>query len=786
MAETHKDSQIKQRDFMNFLEESLVVCTVLKEEYDLKHRPVMFREFGADGEWADTRDENWGRRLFYDMYRCIQTGTKKLEITSLETREPERVISIDSRFQIDMSEQKMQDWKEFKNKFDRQLCNLTNRFVNEDAVEHLKRCSDNFFISRERVWEQECVFGLENEEIAEYLNSYYELLGSFVTYYTELEAGERNPLIQELLCADAVFDERAGIYNISFWSPIVLAKLQKVIKGVEKYYQLITDEQEAVSKGMQVLCQHTLLVKAQNIFRWYMPGGKRVLFHAAIASYVENKNYNLKFQINARNIKTYNSYEGIGEPRLGEKIIYEYNLSKKNSTSDFMVAIMGDLSSQPLEELYRYVTEKIYRDSSVRPAIAFHIYTKNELELGTDAVIDNRIKYCGKPSEVLLEKDRLGNLIDTHNIVFILDCIELYKSTTAIMRENIGFMRQRYTFGNYGEYYLSNLKENDICDSNALEELYEVLTGECCYGRLGKIEKYANEQLLDFCEKRINAARGTEEKAVYVYVSDLKAFENIYNDDQYYIRTERYNQKEIGIIRYSTENIEVLPMGRNEEKILVFTTWQFVKYAAFDKRGNLAGILGADEEDYLDYDSIFIGMDYTDWPRQIQLHYYISDDGENYNRCLLAIRLIDDVLIPVLNSKKDDMFNTYIRKAIQSFFYSVAKNVNDMLFIHLFQDKSELLGRVTRAKENDAEAVRKNINRKFKYSSKRFYDMVMKNYDMWSDSYIGQYKTSQIIMNNELHNHLISKRDIYRNIINACHNLSYENSCLERNCEKEL
>ncbi len=784
MAETHKDSQIKQRDFMNFLEESLMVCGVLKEEYDLKHRPVLFREFGGDGEWADTRDEGWGKRLFYDMYHSIQAGTKKLEITASEIREPERVIPIDSRFQIDMFEQKMQDWEEFKIKFDSQLCNLTNRFVNEDAVEHLKYCSDNFFFNRERIWKQECVFGLRDEDAAEYLNSYYELLGSFVTYYAELEPGERNSLIQELLCADAVFDERTGIYNISFWSPIVLVKLQKVIQGVEKYYRLITDEQEAVSRGMQMLCQHTLLVKAQNIFRWYMPGERQELFRAAIAPYVENKNYNLKFQINARNIKTYNSYEGIGELRLGEKIIYEYNLPKRNSTSDFKVAIMGDLSSQPLEELYQYVTEKIYRDSRVRPAITFHIYTKNELE--TDAVIDNRIKYCGKPGEVLLERERLGKLIDTHNIVFILDCIELYKSTTAIMRENIGFMRQRYTFGNYGEYYLSNQKENDICDSNALEELYEVLTGECCYGHLGKIEKYANEQLLDFCEKRINAAREKGEKAVYVYVSDLKAFENIYNDDQYYIRTERYNQKEIGIIRYSTEDIEILPMGGNEEKILVFTAWQFVKYAAFDERRNLAEILGADKEDYLNYDSIFIGMDYTDWPRQIQLHYYISGDGENYNRCLLAIRLIDDVLIPVLNSKKDDIFNTYIRKAIQSFFYSVAKNVNDMLFIHLFQDKSELLGRVTRARENDAEAVRKNINRRFKYSSKRFYDMVMKNYDMWSDSYIGQYKTARIIMNNELHTRLISKRDIYRNIINACHNLSYENSCLERNCEKEL
>lgn len=769
------ESTDKQRDYITFLEQILKVCIIFKEKLNSGYKKIFFRENGKNDYWHEVQGEGWSNSLSCCVYNSIVSGTKALEIARSEDAAFGEVIYLDVDFNISLNEMTGEESENSaEEKINEILDGLQNGFVDNRSVSKLKKNSDTLFSIRRKLLTKESVFHLRKSEIEDYLRVYYRFCVECVISYDDFDQKrDRDDLIDALLHLDAVFDEKNNIYRLNFWSPVALNKLQKIHNGIEMFFDQITENKAVESRWMQMLYQHTLLIKAQHNFRWYISGQKKELFHAAIAPYVDNQSSNLKFQVVARDMIKYNSYEGIGELRLGEKIIYEYELLKEHILSKFSVAIMGDIHAKPLKELYRYVKKKISEECKYF-LIEFNIYTKNKL----DGIANDNIIYCGYPEDVLLKREEMGRVIDTNNLVFILDCIELYKSP-AVERESLDFIKQKYAFSNYDEYNTRIMENVDICDYNMLEELYEKMTCEQCFNQFGRISKTANASLLEFCEKKQKEKSG--ESVVYVYVSDMKAFHNIYNDDQYYIRTERYNQKEIGIIRYSSEKVTKLETG-NDDKMLVFNIWQFIKNVAINERNMLVSGVNASEDAYMELDKICIGIDYTNWPELLLVHYYSPE--EKYES--MAVNFIKDVLLPVLNNRSRDMFNTYIRRAMYSFFYSSAKTVNDMLFIHLFQDKENLLGKAELAKENDWRKVEKNINRKFKYSSKRFYDMIMKYYDISSNIYIEQMRTSQIIQKNEDRDAKITKKEIYGNVIAACKNLSYENGYLVKNCAEEL
>lgn len=770
----------KQHDYILFLEQVLDTCINFKQKLDSGYKKVFFRTNSSEHGWHSINEEGWGNHLSCCIYDAIASDQRYLEIS--QSKEGPKLDIVKIKADFDVSPIEIPDTNEevLSGRVCQVLDKLKNGFVDDKVISRLDRVSSAFLASRDQILKKKSVFHLENYEIGNYLEAYYDFLTSCVIYYNSFNQSEdRNQLIDMLLHIDSEFDENSGNYQLSFWSPIILNKLQKINYGVELFFEEMSGEQAAESEMMRCIYKHTLLTKAQHIFRWYTSGAKKELQHAAIAPYVEQMPTKLNFQITARSLEAYNSYEGIKELRLGEKIIYEYRLLNEGNQNPFRycVALMGDLHIVPLKELYDYVTQKIKDEFDIQPLLEFNIYTKNPVK--ESELEKTHIFYKGLPEQVLLNKEKLSQMIDSNNIVFILDCIELYKSPTIMEAEDYDFIRQKFAFSTYDEYNSGSRNNIDICNRNALEELCDVLAGEQCFKQFGRIEKRANEPLLEFCERK-QKERGRE-SAIYIYVSDLKAFEKIYNDDQYYIRTERYNQKEIGIIRYSSEEVTRLEV-KGEDEMLVFNMWQFIKNVAIDEKETFATMWSSEGCDYKELDKIHIGIDYQDWPELLTVHYF--SEYAQYEQ--IAIKFIESVLLPILNNRSQDMFNTYIRKAMDSFFYSAAKSVDDMLFVHLFQDKENLLGKAVSAKENDREEVKRNINKHFKYSSKRFYDMIMKNYDISSNRYIGQIRTSQIIQKNERTDAKIVKKDIYSNVIKSCVNLSYENGYLVQNCKREL
>lgn len=774
---TVTDTANKQRDYITFTEEVLKVCLAFKKKVDEGWGKLYFRGEGADHGWYGVQDEAWVNSLFSCVYDLMVSGKNRLEISHSDDGDAEDGILLQEDLSIRLNQMSGEE-ERFSADAEKNIRMILERlqggFADDEIVDRLKRDSDNFFSTRQKALTRESVFHLKSTEIEEYLSEYYRLLLDLILFYDAFDQEQdRDDFIRELLRLDTVYDKEHDIYQMDFWSPFVLNKLQKVNEGIADFYKQITIGNAAESEWLQKIYKHIVLIKAQHDFRWYMPGDNQELLHAAIAPYVDKLSSNLNFQVVARSLKKYNSYEGVGELRLGEKIIYEYELIKEKVSSKFRVAIMGDIHAVPVKELYDYVDRKINKPSGDF-SLEFNIYTKND----PNEFKDSYIIYQGQPGTVLLSKTELGHVIDTNNVVFILDCVELYKSP-VLQKETHEFVKHRFAFNRYCD--CSTGTENaDICNQNMLEELYEIMTCEQIFKQFGKVSKQANDFLLEFCEG-VQKAEG-EESTIYVYVSDMQAFDKIYHDDQYYIRTERYNQKEIGIIRYSSEKVTKLNVGAKNNKMLVFNIWQFIKNVAINERNMILPSTDGSQYAYMDLDKINIGIDYKDWPNRLEVHYYCVE--KKYEK--VAQRFIREILLPVLNNRDKDMFQQYIRKAMYSFFFSAAKSVNDMLFAHLFLNKENLLGKVVRAEKNDADKVEENINREYKFSSKRFYDMIMKNYDMSSNMYVGQIRTSQIIQKNEQRENRIKKDEIYQNVITACRNLSYEDTYLVKNCELEL
>lgn len=765
----------KQRDYIVFMGQVLDVCLEFKKRMNSGSSKIFFREKDADHDWYGTGEEDWVNRLIACVYDAVAFGEKALEISYSGDGAAEDFISLQKDLEIKVDRvSDVESSSSAEEKINEVLEKLRNGFVDGEIADRLKGDSERFFSVRNQLLTRKSVFHLKTAEIEEYLSKYYELLRDLVLFYDTFDQErDRDVFIGELLWLDAVYDKKKDIYQLNFWSPIVLNKLQKVNYGIDAFFKESIEGNAAGSEWLQEIYKHIVLIKAQHDFRWYMPGEDQKLLHAAIAPYVDNQQSGLRFQVPVSRVDQYNSYEGVKELRLGEKIIYEYELVRGKVNSQFRVAIMGDLHAEPVEELYDYVNEKIEKPDGDF-SLVFNLYTKNKLK----EFENPRIIYQGSPDETLINRNELGRVIDDNHVVFILDCVELYKSFVT-QKETHVFVKHRFAFKHYFDCS-TGMERADICDQNMLEELYGMMTCRQCFGQFGKISKAANNSLLKFCEEKQKAAG--RKSAIYVYVSDMQAFDNIYHDDQYYIRTERYNQKEIGIIRYSSEKVTALAAGTQNNRMLVFNIWQFIKNVAIDERNLLLSDIDKSDDAYMALDQIYIGIDYKEWPSLLEVHYYCEEERfEN-----VAVRFIREVLLPVLNNRDGDMFNEYIRKAMYSFFFSAAKNVNDMLFAHLFMNKANLLGRVNLAEENNIKKVMDNINTRYKFSSKRFYDMIMKNYDMSSNMYVGQIRTSQIIRENEQKENRISKDKIYRNVITACKNLSYENTYLVKNCEMEL
>lgn len=316
--------------------------------------------------------------------------------------------------------------------------------------------------------------------------------------------------------------------------------------GVIDFYKTLFDslKTEPISMEMAYMYRSILIAKVQRIFRWYIYDNDR-LKYLAISPKPLGKHICNVIRMNTKELADCNSFEGIGELRLAEKIVEAYEKFPKN-TGPLKVALIGDIN-HPFGELKAYVEEKIGK-SEKKDKIEYKIYTKNKglenrlkdnCELN-NVTIDNNIY-----DEILKSTKVMDMVLNKNHVVFFLDCVGLYEELSVYDEKAIESSMQVYRVNSYNAY--SNWADDpqNIFASNPLDNLYQSIVAYMATGRFGNLEKNPKKQVLEYVESKIKGLKENKFKLVYVYVSDLKAFSNIYCREQYYMRVEQYNEKKL-------------------------------------------------------------------------------------------------------------------------------------------------------------------------------------------------------------------------------------------------
>lgn len=628
------------------------------------------------------------------------------------------------------------------------------------------------------------------KDIKKCTDLFYKSIKFFMSHESFLEMEKKERVLCELLNIGSYYDGEK--YKTTIYAPRSLLVLPSIYKNLSLYLKR-TEQDEMLTK-----CNHSIfLAKLHQANRWYtlaVEKRKLCLYHVALPAYQTEQNTDMFLEM--RNIKTYDSYEGVGELRLADKILYELEYRDKNQLDigNIRISIFGEVNYNPLLELIDYLNKVInikYPYMKAKYKLSFDIYTRKIDELEENKRISEYkncvMKFYKKDEKQFSIRKKIDKLIDDSDIIFLLDNSGIYNAVTY------------EAFDDGGEYYknlqmlpdqisIDEDREDFKIDKN-FDELYNIAVTYGNFGKFGKIYKEAYDTLLGAFEQRCS-----DEKVIYAYISDLDAFSQVYFNQEQYVRLEQYRDKEMGIIRFSKRK-ENLLKNSSSQKMIVFNLWQFVKHIAIHERMNF--------EEYFIYpsyrskillDQILIGIDYSLWIEEVVFSYTL-DSKIDINKAIYCERLeqfINNVIIPKFDSMSEISYESYYRKIFISFLYGDAKNVEDLLFLHIYQwhkiilGKSKLRERYTDEKQDLID----NKNVEFKFSTKRFYQIAMKRFDStFNNEYdrLNAYGTLRRESNMLFYDY---KKDdikmILSNIKKACEAITYDRTILYRQCQEYL
>lgn len=628
------------------------------------------------------------------------------------------------------------------------------------------------------------------KDIKKCTDLFYKSIKFFMSHESFLEMEKKERVLCELLNIGSYYDGEK--YKTTIYAPRSLLVLPSIYKNLSLYLKR-TEQDEMLTK-----CNHSIfLAKLHQANRWYtlaVEKRKLCLYHVALPAYQTEQNTDMFLEM--RNIKTYDSYEGVGELRLADKILYELEYRDKNQLDigNIRISIFGEVNYNPLVELIDYLNKVInikYPYMKAKYKLSFDIYTRKIDELEENKRISEYkncvLKFYKKDEKQFSIRKKIDKLIDDSDIIFLLDNSGIYNAVTY------------EAFDDGGEYYknlqmlpdqisIDEDREDFKIDKN-FDELYNIAVTYGNFGKFGKIYKEAYDTLLGAFEQRCS-----DEKVIYAYISDLDAFSQVYFNQEQYVRLEQYRDKEMGIIRFSKRK-ENLLKNSSSQKMIVFNLWQFVKHIAIHERMNF--------EEYFIYpsyrskillDQILIGIDYSLWIEEVVFSYTL-DSKIDINKAIYCERLeqfINNVIIPKFDSMSEISYESYYRKIFISFLYGDAKNVEDLLFLHIYQwhkiilGKSKLRERYTDEKQDLID----NKNVEFKFSTKRFYQIAMKRFDStFNNEYdrLNAYGTLRRESNMLFYDY---KKDdikmILSNIKKACEAITYDRTILYRQCQEYL
>ncbi len=538
-----------------------------------------------------------------------------------------------------------------------------------------------------------------------------------------------------------------------------------------------------------------------RVLRWYLLAPDGTLCHAAVRPVTSIPQERSDICMMIRPIADYSSYEGINELRIFEKIRYEMEQRAENNENvwnSLRILIAGDIDADQIIML-GWMLEGWLDRSSMRPAcqdarITFSLFTDNcSFDLPSIAGWEERssefrwLRMSRRSIGELFETPKnLKHQVEEADLLLFMDCRQMYGDFHILPCSDLSAFFQQTS-----EFTIDSIRRSAsghvLSPNSPFLQVQNLLLG-ILYGRGGPalLKKEVSTAWLNYIGTLIKP----QKKTAYFYYSDLDAAQDLYWQEDYFVRSEDYAGKRMVILRYS-ENKE-RELKTDQEKVIVFNLWQFIRHCNLRRIDTLMewfGLKGENETDCAKnislLSTVLIGIDYADWPNRLRLSYAYPDGESAFCGGTFGERLakyINEIILPCFDRKKKSIYFSYFRKCIASFLYGGANSVSDMLFIHIFKRHFSLLNSVSIRREENYDKLKRFQGTGIKYSGKRFYREVMADYDE-PTCYVADQHRKLVLMQGS---GKLQPEDVFRNIRRACEENQYSNSNLYRNCSKWL
>lgn len=421
--------------------------------------------------------------------------------------------------------------------------------------------------------------------IDEYLNCFISLSIDVFSRYDIITQDEfEEQRIVERIMNFGLYDEKnqkdiLSRYSTSIYNPISLEALRRIYSYIY-YYVFVGDYDKIDGEFTETLMDGLFVVNIFRAFRRYTS--------------IKGKNFvisfdNIEDELYATSFETVGSIEYIRPIRLFEKIYKYIEENKCNKEETLKIAAIGytyiDNNNCPeIEELLDYYkNSELFKERKIKIEIDW-LYPSSVKRNGGGEQIRKEQQDCYllnfKYIDTSLSRSITEEIINDYKLIFFLDIVDFYSDEFDFQRQSsmqqfaISLKNRSYT----EEFERLNLA-NDMYASNIFKNIsrqwfllsQETNVGYCKWGRSFKSYRY------DHLCKLINEK---ERKTGIIYVSSDFSLRNelfVYTNA---LRKERYNSKEINIIKMHKQepnNMKQMNFSNIDEILFTFTLWALVK-----------------------------------------------------------------------------------------------------------------------------------------------------------------------------------------------------------------
>lgn len=687
-----------------------------------------------------------------------------------------------------------------------------------ELIDSFERKVNRLYTYSQHIEDAEALKALIADVLEAYYRLFWWLLKDADLIFKELntqkdishQAGMGYVFLQRVLALGCVFKKECAPEGatgvVTPFAPRYLSailELSNLITGIEEKKDADTVDQIADTHA------EVLGTFVSRFVRWFMTAPDGTLCHAAIRNITSLPEEWTDICLTIRPIEKYSSFEGINGLRIFEKIKYE--LEQRSQEPDdavvrwesLNVLIAGDLDAEQAIRFGRmlegWLNSDMAQPADEQAVIWFLLYTDNpsfQPEMPEDwsaaARSLRRVRFQSFGMQELFRDPRsLRKQVERADMLLFLDCRQLYNDFHADPCPNLNaFFQQTAHFSLSATH--SSVSGHILSPNNPFFQMQDLLVG-AAYNNCNPaiLKKDVNTAKFDFIKRQLSAQR----KTTYFYYSDLSAASDLYWREDCFMRAEEYAGKNMVILRYGAREEPPLPLAGDGKKIIVFNLWQFIKHSNLHMVDSLMegfhlcnGQSGSTVESLHLLLEILIGIDYSDWPKTIELTYTYPAQKELFSGAGFTTALtkyLETIIVPCFDRKSSSIYNSYFRKCIASFLFSDAKTVDDMLFIHIFKKHFDLLRSVNLAREENYKKLlelQAYQLKKIKYSGKRFYREVISDYDEPFRYVPNQHRKLSLMEESGK----LSPVEVFQKICSACEANQYANSDLFRNCTRWL